>query len=93
MTKTHVKERTKSIYLIFQCYNRRFELLKFGPQINEIKEYIDSIIKKEKVLEARREGTKLSWTKLLFTASTSNIVLMIACDNFLSVQTIKINHS
>jgi hypothetical protein len=71
MTKTHVKERTKSIYLIFQCYNRRFELLKFGPQINEIKEYIDSIIKKEKeliiketILEADREGTKLSWTEL-----------------------------
>ena len=44
---------------------------KFGPQINEIREYIDSIIKKEKeliiketILEADREGTKLSWTEL-----------------------------
>jgi hypothetical protein len=49
-------------------------LVKFEPQVNEIKEYIDSIIKKEKelnikegILEANREGTKLSWRKLQFS--------------------------
>jgi hypothetical protein len=50
--------------LILQYYNRRFELMIFEPQVNEIKEYIYSIKKKEKeldvkekVLEAHLEGT------------------------------------
>jgi predicted transcriptional regulator len=69
--KTDQKERMKAISLILQCYNRRFELVRFEPEANEIKEYIENIIKKEKqldakekIIEALREGTKLSWSKL-----------------------------
>jgi hypothetical protein len=38
----------KGISLILQCYNRKFELVKTEPDVNQIKEYTESIIKKEK---------------------------------------------
>ena len=78
--KQNQKERIKAISLILQCYNRRFELVRFEPQVNEIKEYIDSIIKKEKqlnakekILEALREGTKLSWNKLALSLDEDRV--------------------
>jgi hypothetical protein len=53
--------------VILQCYDRRFELVKIKPNINEIKEYIDTvkssakeIEKREKVLIACLEGKKLT---------------------------------
>jgi hypothetical protein len=67
--------------LILQCYNRRFELVRFERQVNEIKEYVDSNIKigkelhvKEKVLEEHREGTKLSWRELDLTVDDNAII-------------------
>ena len=38
--KTDQNERMKAKSLILQCYNRRFELVKFEPYVNKIKEYI-----------------------------------------------------
>jgi predicted transcriptional regulator len=70
-SKTKHRERMKAISLIMQCYNKRLELLSLEPQVNNLKEYIDNIMKKErelstkeKILEAHREGRKLSWHEL-----------------------------
>ena len=46
--KTDQKERMKAISLILQCYNRRFELVKIEPDVDEIKEYIDTVKKSSK---------------------------------------------
>ena len=57
----------KAISLILQCYNRRFELLRLDPEVNQIKEYIDTVKKaskdiemKEKRIQAYLEGRKLT---------------------------------
>jgi len=70
-----------AILLILQCYNRRFEPVRFERQVNEIKEYVDSNIKIEKelhvneqVLEEHREGTKLSWREFSFTVDDNAII-------------------
>jgi seryl-tRNA(Sec) selenium transferase len=52
--KTVQKERMKAISLILRCYNRRFELVKFEPEVNKLKEYIDNVNKSAKEI-ARRE--------------------------------------
>ena len=45
----------KAISLILQCYNRRFELLRLEPEVNEIKEYIDIVKKASKDIEMREK--------------------------------------
>ena len=57
----------KAISLILQCYNRRFELLRLEPEVNQIKEYIDTVKKaskdiemKEKRIQAYLEGRRLT---------------------------------
>ena len=56
----------KAISLILQCYNRRFELLRLEPEVNQIKEYTDTVKKaskdihmKEKRIQAYLEGRRL----------------------------------
>jgi hypothetical protein len=46
----------KAISLILQCYNRRFELLKFEPEVNQIKEYIDTVKRAAKEIESREKA-------------------------------------
>jgi predicted transcriptional regulator len=72
-SKTEHRERMKAISLIMQCYDKRLELLSLEPQVNNLKEYIDNVMNKErelsakeKILEAHREGRKLSWRELSF---------------------------
>jgi hypothetical protein len=55
-------------------------LLSHSPQIDELQKYTESIIKKEKqlnakekILEAFHEGTKLSWTKLALTLDEDRV--------------------
>jgi predicted transcriptional regulator len=71
--KSDQKEKLKAASLIVGCSDKRFNLLKIDPQIYELERYTDSILKKEKeldakekILEAHREGTKLSWRDLRF---------------------------
>jgi len=68
---TYVKERMKTISLILQFYNGGFELLKFEPEVNQIKEYIDTVKRaakeiesREKVLQAYLEGRKLTMDEI-----------------------------
>jgi predicted transcriptional regulator len=79
-SKTEHRERMKAISLIMQCYDKRLELLNLEPQVNNLKEYIDNVMKKErelsakeKVLEAHREGRKLSWHELSFAVDGNAI--------------------
>ena len=39
-----------------QCDNRRFELVKIEPDINEIKEYIDTVKRAAKEIERREKS-------------------------------------
>jgi predicted transcriptional regulator len=70
------KEKLKAASLIIECSDKRFNLLKIDPQLHELQQYTDSIIKKEKqlnakekILEAFREGTKLPWETLELAVS------------------------
>jgi predicted transcriptional regulator len=72
-SKTDDKERMKAISLILQCYNRRFELLKLEPQVNDVNNYIDAVKKaekdisrREKALQAYLEGRKLTQREIDF---------------------------
>ena len=56
-SKTHEKQRMKVISLIFQSYNKKFELVKFESEVNKIKEYIDTMKRAAKEIE-RRESIK-----------------------------------
>jgi len=66
-SKTHEKQRMKAMSLILQCYNKRFQLVKFELEVNKIKEYIDTVKRaakeserREKALNAYLEGRKLT---------------------------------
>jgi hypothetical protein len=60
--------------LILECSHKRFYLLKIDPQLYELQQYNESIIKKEKelnvkeklLLEAHSKVTKLSLRELCF---------------------------
>jgi hypothetical protein len=74
--KSHRKEKLKAASLIVQCSDKRFNLLKIDPQLRELEQYTESVIKKEqeldvkeKILEAHREGTKLPWETLKLDVS------------------------
>jgi hypothetical protein len=65
--KAEQKERMKAISIILQCYGKRLELLNIEPQVNGLREYIDSVKKaendinrKEKALQAYLDGRKLT---------------------------------
>jgi predicted transcriptional regulator len=65
--KAEQKERMKAISIILQCYGKRLDLLNLEPEVNGLKEYIDSVKKaereitrKEKALQAYLEGRKLT---------------------------------
>src|SRR5215207_9896675 len=65
--KAEQKERMKAISIILQCYGKRLELLDIEPEVNGLREYIDSVKKaeneinrREKVLQAYLEGRKLT---------------------------------
>jgi predicted transcriptional regulator len=69
--KSDQKEKLKAASLIIECSDKRFNLLKIDPQLHKLQQYTESIIKKEKqldakekILEAFRKGTKLSWSNL-----------------------------
>jgi hypothetical protein len=71
--KSDQKEKLKAASLIVECSDKRFNLLKIDPQIYKLEQYTDSILKKEKelnakekILEVFREGTKLSWRDIDF---------------------------
>jgi hypothetical protein len=71
--KAEQKERMKAISIILQCYDKRIELLDLEPQVNEMKEYFDSINKaereinrREKALQAYLEGRKLTQQEIDF---------------------------
>jgi hypothetical protein len=75
-SKSDQKEKLKAASLIIECSDKRFNLLKIDPQLHELQQYTDSIIKKEKqlnakekILEAFREGTKLPWETLELAVS------------------------
>ena len=78
--KSDQKEKLKAASLIVECSDKRFNLLKIDPQIYELQKYTDSLIKKEKqlnakekILEALREGTKLSWNKLALSLDEDRV--------------------
>lgn len=78
--KTNHKERMKAMSLIMQCYDKKFELLSLEPEINNYNEYIDNVMKKEnelsikeKILEAHRKGTKLSWHELRSAVDSNRV--------------------
>ncbi len=78
--KTDYKERMKAMSLIMQCYDKKLELLNLEPEINNYKEYVDGIINKEnellvkeKMLDAHREGTKLSWHELRSAVDSNRV--------------------
>jgi hypothetical protein len=78
--KTDHKERMKAMSLIVQCYDKKLELLDLEPQVNNYKEYTDNIMNKEKellakekMLEAHREGKKLSWHELRFAVDSNAV--------------------
>lgn len=61
------KERMKAISIVLQCYGKRLELLRKEPQVNGMREYIESVKKTEKevnrrerALQAYLEGRKLT---------------------------------
>lgn len=63
--KAEQKERMKAISIILQCYSKRLELLNIEPQVNGLRQYIDSVKKaeinrREKALQAYLEGRKLT---------------------------------
>jgi uncharacterized UPF0160 family protein len=60
--KAEQKEKMKSISIIIQCYNRRLDLLNFEPQVNDLKEYIDTIKREAKDID-RREKTLEDYLK------------------------------
>jgi predicted transcriptional regulator len=45
--KAEQKERMKAISIILQCYSKRLELLNIEPEVNGLREYIDSVKKAE----------------------------------------------
>lgn len=69
--KAEQKERMKAISIILQCYGKRLELLDLEPEVNGMKEYVDSVTKaekeinrREKALQAYLEGRKLSYDEI-----------------------------
>lgn len=57
-----------------------FELLKIQPNVNNLQQYVDEVTKKEKlldtkekILEAHREGMKLSWRELANAVDGSRV--------------------
>jgi len=61
----------KAISIILQCCGKRLELLNTEPEVNGLREYIDSIKKaendmnrREKAIQAYLEGRKLTKMKL-----------------------------
>jgi hypothetical protein len=78
--KSDQKEKLKAASLIVECSDKRFNLLKIDPQLRESQQYTESIINKEKqlntkekILEALREGTKLSWRKLALSLDEDRV--------------------
>jgi hypothetical protein len=79
--KADQKEKLKAASLIVECSDKRFNLLKIDPQLHELQQYTESIINKERelslkekvLLEAHREGKKLSWTKLALTLDEDRV--------------------
>jgi len=55
-SKTHEKQRMKVMSLILQCYNKRFQLVKFELEVNKIKEYIDTVKRAAKESERREKA-------------------------------------
>lgn len=56
---------------MIQCHDKRLELLELEPQVNRMKEYVDSVKKaereinrREKTLQAYLEGRKLSYDEI-----------------------------
>jgi predicted transcriptional regulator len=49
-SKSNQKEKLKAASLIVECSDKRFNLLKIDPQLHELQQYTDSIIKKKKTL-------------------------------------------
>lgn len=78
--KTEHNVKIKAMSLIVQCYNEKLNLLELEPEVNNNDEYIDNIMAKEKelllkekMLEAHREGTKLSWRELRFAVDSNAV--------------------
>jgi hypothetical protein len=78
--KSDQKEKLKAASLIVECSDKRFNLLKIDSQLRELQQYTESIINKEKqlntkekILEALREGTKLSWGKLALSLDEDRV--------------------
>ena len=78
--KSDQKEKLKAASLIVECSDKRFNLLKIDSQLRELQQYTESIINKEKqlntkekILEALREGTKLSWRKLALSLDEDRV--------------------
>jgi predicted transcriptional regulator len=78
--KSDQKEKLKAASLIIECSDKRFNLLKIDPQLSALQQYTESIIKKEKqldakekILEAFRQGTKLSWNKLALSLDEDRV--------------------
>ena len=46
----------KAISIIIQCYNKRLDLLNFEPQVNDLKEYIDTIKREAKDIDRREKA-------------------------------------
>ena len=55
-SKRHEKQRMKVMSLILQCYNKRFQLVKFELEVNKIKEYIDTVKRAAKESERREKA-------------------------------------
>jgi hypothetical protein len=78
--KSDQKEKLKAASQIVECSDKRFNLLKIDSQLRELQQYTESIINKEKqlntkekILEALREGTKLSWRKLALSLDEDRV--------------------
>ena len=63
----------KAISIILQCYSKRSELLNIEPEVNGLREYIDSVKKaekeinrREKALQVYLEGRKLTQDEIDF---------------------------
>jgi uncharacterized UPF0160 family protein len=54
--KAEQKEKMKSISIIIQCYNKRLDLLNFEPQVNDLKEYMDTIKREAKEIDRREKA-------------------------------------
>lgn len=65
--KTAQKEKIKSISILTHCYDKRFGLLEMEPKVNQLAQFINQVLQKEKdvirrekALQAYLEGRRLT---------------------------------